>query len=519
MYVEAARKDLWPGDATVEDGAPSLYEYRPSAGAEPVLVGVSNAGPLHGSPVNAEAHLISECGTTFNAISAGGEVLDFAALPAGAEVGGSLYCTEKDGVGEGTGPAVTELYARIGGSQTVKVSRGRASAVFDGASEDGSRELFTEGGELLAYDRNAPEGAKLTLITSSPATVAAVSGDGSRVYFNSPAALTSSANGNGETAGDVPGEKLYVYDTQTGGTAFVAGEATGAETTRDGAFLLFNSTRDLVGTDDRSTVSQLFEYDAETGRVERVSAGQKAPAGYLCGSTGRVEAGYGCDGNTDDGIATPVVPNRPAVLTTGPTASDTFRGVAEDGTVVFGSPLALTPNAVPGIPYLPPEATHLKRGTEDIYEFKAGQVYLISAADEATPTHEVRGEGIDRAGNDVLFTTSDMLVPQATGTQVGLLAARREGGFPAPAGPTECSLETCQGPLAAAPGLAAPVQASLDTPEPPAGPPPPAAPKAKPKPKPTVRPCRRGYVRRKGKCVRRRARKAGLARNDQRTKR
>jgi hypothetical protein len=461
--------------------------------------------------------LLSECGTTFNAISTSGEVIDFAALATSADVDGRRYCTETDGVGAGTGPAVTELYARIGGSDTVKVSRGRASAVFDGASEDGSREFFTEGGELLAYDRNAPEGAKLTLITSSPATVAAVSGDGSRVYFNSPVALTSSANGNGETAGDVPGEKLYVYDTQTGGTAFVAGEATGAETTRDGAFLLFATTRDLVGTDDRSTVSQLFEYDAETGRVERVSAGQKAPAGYLCRATGHVEPGYGCDGNTDEPLATPMVPDRRPLLTTGPTASDTLRGVAEDGTVVFGSPLVLTPDAVPGVAFQPFEGG-LKRGTENIYQFEAGQVYLIAAA-EAVPTNEVRGEGIDRAGNDVLFTTSEILVPQATGSQRELFAARSEGGFPAPTELSECSLGACRGPLAAAPALGVPLPASAGIPEPPATPTMPAVPKAKPKPKPAGRPCRRGYVRRNRKCIRRRVRKSGPIRNDQRTKR
>lgn len=288
-----------------------------------------------------------------------------------------------------------------------------------------------------------------------------MSGDGSRVYFVSSVALTDAANANGESASELSGEKLYGYDTHAGDVFFVAGAPGGdIETTDNGTFLVFASTRNLKGTDDSSSpLPQLFEYDAETGGVVRVSAGAKSAAGYECPATGTVEQGYDCDGNISSELDVPLPPEASGLDKVGPTAAATQLWLSEAGAVVFGSPLALTPNAVPGVPFLRHEASQPKRGTENIYEFKTGQVYLISAADEAVPTHEERIEGLDPSGRNVFFFSSDELVPQDTSTESALYDAREEGGFPAPAATPECAGEACQGPLPASPTSALPLAA------------------------------------------------------------
>ena len=110
--------DLWPGDSTISGKSLYEYVYDGAANAEPMLVGVSNPGAITS---NGEAHLISDCGTelgsserndVYNAVSTDGAVVFFTAAsrtapgcPPGAAA-----------------PPVNELYARIDGSSTVKIS-------------------------------------------------------------------------------------------------------------------------------------------------------------------------------------------------------------------------------------------------------------------------------------------------------------------------------------------------------------------------------------------------------------
>lgn len=491
--VKAEGKQLWPGDTTREElyeKSPgsivgrfvSLYEYRGTAGGEPVLVGVKNegappwrAGAAH---VNEGAQLASECGTAFDAISASGERVFFTAEHAAEDCAGS-------------GPAVNELYARVNGSETVDISEPTTgpggdcqgckesdpeAAVFAGASEDGSRVFFTSEQELLAgatgkslyeYDFDAAKrDERLTLVapnvTEIPelppdgipvtAPVASISKDGSHVYFESKEALTSASepNGNGEVA-TLGSANLYVAEATSEGTPkpkFVAsGEgAETFETTHDGQFFVFKTATDLRGTDDSSNVPQLFEYDAQTGTLVRVSVGQRAPGGYECEATQTVQEGYDCDGNTysaEDSARLAEIPNS---------------SLAKDGTVVFTSELPLTPGAVQGHKFIKENGATLSYA-ENVYEYRANQVYLISPGDEATPAaykdpeSETRLFGIDESGRDVFFSSTDSLVPQDTDTQSSWYDAREEGGFPAPASYPGCAGEACQGPLPPAPLL------------------------------------------------------------------
>jgi hypothetical protein len=492
LQVQASEKQPWPGDKTVETGQ-SLYEYEGEGDHEPSLVGVTNMGPLSGSEfVNEDANLLSECGTVLgskgqtslaSAVSASGDVVFFTALAAEDEVEpGHKFCGEHEGKGVGTGPAVNEVYARVdnneGDAHTVAISEPttgpdgdcescddnvRAAGVFEGASEDGSRVFFDSeqallpgaiGESLYEYDFDASNThERVSLIAPDVSGATVVSGDGGRVYFESEAALTKTANANGETAAEND-HNLYVYDggegsAKTPALAFVAREASVVETTHSGEFLVFSSSDEkLVGAEDTSTVPQLFEYDAASGTVARVSIGQRSARGYECEATHILEEGYDCDGNTTNAADVPLPVKKPAgeVSIDAPTDATTGLSVSRDGRVVFMSRDALTPASV--------------AGGENVYEYDAGDVYLISPGSEAISVKQLEGEsrllGISESGQSVFFSTTERLVPQDIDSQSSWYDAREYGGFAVPPSPPSCTLDTCQGPLGTPPVLPPP---------------------------------------------------------------
>jgi hypothetical protein len=471
--VKDQSKELWPGDSTVQGS--SLYEYDSAGSGEPVLVGVSNAGPLRGTPhVNEGAQLVSQCGEAYDGMSTSGEIVYFTA--AAANQGPGLnHCNEAE---EGTGPAVAELYARVSASQTVAISEpskedcalcnttkaaqeaAPEGAQFQGTSNDGSEVFFTSKQELLTgasatslyeYDFDAASrAARVTLVAADVTGVGKVTEGGTRIYFESTDEMTATPNANGEKA-LAGASNLYLYepDAKPARTAFVASaEGAGSyEATQEGQFLVFESDdQHLGGAEDSSAAPQLFEYDAASGALVRVSIGQHSSSGYRCESTGLVEEGYDCDGNTAIGEDAPR-------LVEAPNSS-----ISKDGTVVFSSELALTPGAVPG------HKVEKSNGAvasylENVYEYRGGQVYLISPGNEPTPAHYQDAEtatrlfGIDETGSDIFFSTTDGLVPQDTDSQSSWYDAREEGGFPGFASPSECAGEACQGAVSTPPSL------------------------------------------------------------------
>jgi len=549
----------WPGDETLEHHN-SLYEYR-EAGREPVLVGVRNRGPLHGAGhVNVGAQLISQCGTelgsteehgehgidhgtTYNALSADGEAVYFTAY------------AHSESCEEGVAPPVNELYVRVAGSATLDVSEPplsgpeavpgrecteacaedesehRGAGFFEGASSDGTKVFFlspqrlVDGpalpGSYLYEETFALEGehshaTSLKLIAGEVSSVARIAEYGTRVYFQSEGELTKAANANGETA-EEGHENLYVYDGETGRVAFVAREASplGSRSpfgaTADGGFLVFESARQLEGTNDTSSVAvpQIFEYDAETGGVARVSVGQHTPGVlYECPATGISEAGFACDGNTTNEEDAPgLLEQRNESGHTQPyLAASSNLTVSEAGAVVFTSRLALTPQALQGVET--PGGV-----TENVYEYTDGNVYLLSPSDEPAPFNGGRSRlrGIDASGEDVFFETTDGLVPQDVDSQVSWYDARVQGGFPAPSALVECQGSACRAgrptPPSLSPPLAPPAaNENLATPS--------AVPPLAPKPaaKPKAKGCKKGFLKRKERCVRARAKKSAIAR-------
>ena len=413
---------LWPGDTTT--AGRSLYEYDGPGNPEPRLVGVSNVGPLNGSPhLNEGADLISRCATelgsgeggdTYNAISQSGDTVFFTAVHA-----------------EGcASPPVNELYARVNGSSTLAISEPllpageqctgacasapRSEGVFQGASSDGSKVFFLTTQPLInndtdstqdLYEAELKDGAltRLTLISegethAAPAEddptpgaaanvlgVVRVSQDGSRVYFVAQGVLTRAPNSEGAVA--AAGERnLYVFDTLTGRTAFLATlqsepqEATAlstcealdhlqcsnlapwnlmiwraedyraAQATPDGRFLAFPSLAHLTSDDSSGPlVPQLFLYDASTATLARVSIGEGAAAD---------------DGNTTEPLDAPLLERAYYGPDARPTSTASSLALTSAGAVLFESADGLLPQAQTGAP--------------SVYEYRDGHVYLIS---------------------------------------------------------------------------------------------------------------------------------------------
>jgi hypothetical protein len=520
--IRPAEGQLWPGDTTRNES--SLYEYLGRENKQPKLVGV-----------NAEGHLISDCGTvlgtlglnspdTYNASSANGETVFFTALPA-TEGEEGKHCNSAS---EGTGPAVSELYARLDRSETVAVSEPahsqclesicntavKAPAEFQGASEDGSKVFFLTEQELFygdttknlyEYDFANPAGHKIVRVSVGSPTpevlgVARVSEDGSHVYFVAKGKLTSEPRGGGCLTKLSPSElteeeltqegrcrpkkeadNLYVFERDAahpgGRLAFVA---TLSEADNEDWLALPGHAHPVQATPDgrflvfggvadltpgdTSMQPQVFEYDALEQKLIRVSVGQ---AGYASGSTSADAHGS-------------VIPNQPYNESQKPTTAETDLAVSADGShVVFSSAGALTPAA---------EAAAAARA-ESVYEYRSvgsianGNVYLISDGTNALSASAI---GLDASGSDVFFETADPLLAQDVDTQFDLYDARVGGGFPAPAAPAGCEGEGCQGALSATPSFGAPgsvsVSGGANVP-----PPPPPGPVVKPKAKPLTR--------------------------------
>ncbi len=230
-----------------------------------------------------------------------------------------------------------------------------------------------------------------------------------------------------------------------------------ADVTPDGRFLVFTSSADLT-PDDTSTARQVFEYDAQTGALVRVSIGQD---------------GFNHNGNVP-AVVNPDPPHE--VVDAASIASPEYPGgyyessaygshlsVSADGSYVFfQSPVGLTPQALnQQVIGVETGEFNISKSTyaNNVYEYHEGQVGLLSDGQDLTHRgSEVNVEliGTDPSGDDLFFTTEDRLVGQDTDTSIDVYDARIDGGFPAPAIPPSCSGDACQGQLSSAPTLLSP---------------------------------------------------------------
>jgi len=336
-------------------------------------------------------------------------------------------------------------------------------------SERGSRHLV-DVSEVESGDSAPVEGPRVQ-------GVLAISPDGSHVYFVAKGVLTGrEENAAGEHA-EEGADNLYVYSG--GHRRFIArlspvndrripaellsdeyewDHRPGiiANATSNGAFLVFTSHRALTPgvtceeTEANPCPSQVYEYDALSGQLTRVSIGNE---------------GFNEDGNGGTGNAHIVPVSQGASSTGEPLRTDpTMSGNGEY--VFFQSPIALTAGALNDAP-IPSEKTSPDEGlAQNIYEYHAGHVYLISDGRDTAPTgggidgtqDPVELEGSDATGANVFFSTFDQLVPEDTDTQRDFYDARvcSEGEpctppvSPEPA--AACGEESCQAAPAVAGG-------------------------------------------------------------------
>jgi hypothetical protein len=499
---------VWPFDAGTGQ---SVYQYA-GPSSSPRLVGVSGGAGSH--------DLISRCGSelgggngahnNFGTLSADGSVAYFTAL----------RCSTGTGTNEGVKVPAAELYARIGGARTVLVSgrdpagcttpactgSGAGDARFEGASADGARVFFTSTQQLTDQASQDPNKADTALpaggclgttgangcnlyeledVGGANQRLADVSagdssGDGPRVqgamaisadashgYFIAKGVLSSAANAEGEHAGN-GAENLYAYERDAarpaGQIAFVARLASAdeeqwsegigiANVTPDGRFLVFTSHRGLTADATRAEgPAQVYEYDAQTEELVRLSKGQE-----------------GFNNNGNSGIAdASILPARRAFATrSGPARPDPT--MSHDGSYVFfQSPAALTPKALDDVQIA--ESGGRPVYAQNIYEYHAGEVYLISDGKDASATtrqSSVELLGSDASGANVFFTTADRLVAQDTDTQRDFYDARictaTDPCVPAPAeeAPVCEEAQACHGLPTASPPASSPASFTL----------------------------------------------------------
>jgi hypothetical protein len=402
-------------------GTTNLYEYVGTGNARPRLVGVDNTG-----------HPVNNSVACANGISADGRVVFFAP---GCDGGGQVWA-RIDGVTsvEASASECARSAGDPGGLCT-----GSDDAHFAGAAGDGSRVFFTTSQQLVdgdidqssdVYACDIPSGtpapvgvanscATLTEVSARTGgggqveSVAGVSKDGSRVYFVAQGMLAANPGANGLVA--LPGaHNLYVWrkdgEHPAGQTVFVARldvNDTGADNafqlSADGRYVVLSTTTALIDSGpqaDTDSSADVYRYDSETGALVRLSTATSGQGGNEPGfdtaMSGKIGSAVSADG----------------------------------GTVTFFSSEALSPDDV--------------NGQVDVYEWRGGQVSLISSGRPSPPNTLPFFALVSASGTDVFFNSTEQLTPADGDTNPDIYDARVGGGFDYDV-PRACTGDECQG--------------------------------------------------------------------------
>jgi WD40-like Beta Propeller Repeat len=335
------------------------------------------------------------------------------------------------------------LYGRVDGERTVEIASGSSGEVLPGGvTADGTKVYFVQAGNIYVYDVAA--GATSPVATPGNAILVNVSPDGEYAYFTSETTIVPEKG--------TPGlPNLYVWDggrisfiaTLTsedlahGGNPFFGlalwtkgyNERPAAEnanrilntarTTSDGRIFVFESSAQLTDYPNEGHV-EIYRYDTGTEGLICVSCSPDLPA-----SQANSELVFSGE---DQGIKAFQMLD--------------IANLSLDGQqVVFESLDALLPRDVNGV--------------RDIYEWRAGDLSLISSGQAVQPSTLL---GVTPDGSDILFETGETLVPQ--GQESGGLSiydARVDGGLAVQQvrPPLDCQGEACQGEPTDPPGFSA----------------------------------------------------------------
>ncbi len=463
--------------------------------------------------------------TTWNSMSSDGSKVFFNAISAAGGDKGHLA-----------------LFVRTKGASTIDVSQSQTATVDGGAfyataTPDGSHVFFLAnyglasngtsagvngcesdlssvsgvGCDLYDYDTATKALTDISVDSNSADSQGAgvvglidVSDDGSYVYFAARGQLVA---GEGKTEAENVQDGTYgVYLNHEGDVSFVGRIANAdtqaassgsdmsfyfshwaAHTTPDGKHLLFVSKANVTGYDSKG-VTEAYLYSAESGGTVCVS----------CRTDGLASVG---NGQTE-----PVTVNPPAAADAGAnTILSRPRALSDDGRRVFFT----MPDVL---------AAGAESRTHNIYEWEAGQVYLLVAG-EGRSREPIEFGDMSPDGRDVFVVTTRKLLPQDFDNTTDLYDLRVGGGFPeqepAPA-PCDVLADRCQGEavprLFKPPGPASEMFSGPGNPPVTSG----ACKKglvlvkgkcANRKPvvkhrKPAVKRCKKAQVRKHGKCVR-----------------
>ena len=272
----------------------------------------------------------------------------------------------------------------------------------------------------------------------SPSGASPISGDGSYLYFSAGGRLTPDApSALGMT-------NLYLW--RDGVVSYIAStpllvDPSAWTLSPDGTKLAFLSS------------SQLTSYDNSAPASVCPSVGAGIPDG-LCNEV------YLYDAISDELVCAScdTRSGRPPTGHVGMGGGDQVEGsvsyyrpdaVTDAGEVFFDTPDRLV--------------SADNNGKFDVYEYRDGEVYLISTGAGRGDTF-FHGATLD--GRSVFFTTGDQLAGQDRDNLIDLYVARVEGGLTSQArgsaSGTTCQGDTCQGPLSAPPSLSVPASGMFE---------------------------------------------------------
>jgi hypothetical protein len=457
---------------------------------------LSDAGALPNGAAGGAAQIGAGQGpqsSAVNSVSKDGTRFFFSATSnEGADAGKTAVFVRKNGVS-------------VDASQTETLVAPKG-AQYEIASPDGSRVFFTANYGLTSAASNGittsdctvsrtsvnsvkcdlyeydVDNGKLTDLTATTAPgntdgavvagVVQVSEDGSSVYFIAQGQLVAGkgntysqnqSSGGGNLYLSRDGELTFVavvggHDADTHVSLMLTkngnnNAAWSAQATPDGQRLLFSSEANITGYNSGGVV-EAYLYSADDESLVCVSCrrdGKPSLSGLgrpIQGSLGELAIGYHFP-----------------------------RAMSEDGSrVFFTSDDALVPGAI--------------EGGRNLYEWERGQVYLLYATEETRAAAHILDSSA--SGDDVFFTSTKRLAPTDVDNSLDVYDLRVGGGFPAPApSPIPCdpAADQCQGTPTPTPAAPSPASASFSGPGNPSN--------GEPKP----RRCRKGTVKRHGRCV------------------
>jgi len=282
--------------------------------------------------------------------------------------------------------------------------------------------------------------------------------DADRVYFASKAAIAGSGENSEGAEAQAGAQNLYLYDSLTDTTTFIATLAAGdvegvrapikadpyyrtARVSPDGGAAAFASLAPLTGADNLDAVSgepdtQVFHYDADSDRLRCVSC---APSGARPRLGREMEVNGAGTGLWQAGM----IPGWP--VQTYPS-----RLLSADGSRLFFNSteslvLADTNSRLDVYEWEVGESQAAcdALGADLFLKFEGGCLSLISTGQSSSDSEFVDA---DPSGRDAFIKTGESLLPQDPGL-IDIYDAREGGGYPPPPPPpATCEGGACQTP-------------------------------------------------------------------------